>query len=481
MQNDRCNSLGVTETARASSGKEVSRRRRTAAALLCVAVAAGLTPGRAFADAITVTTLADTTTPSPLGDGPFLGFTRDQMLAQSLGPALDGDLVVFIGGTTLHPGHLFAVAAGGGVITSIATNDTLMPGELDLPTAEFVGFGGFSLDSDTVVFQGIGFKGNVPERGIVGGAYQVMAGNLGVVANTTTVIPGRAGNFLAQNFGRPSADGGQIAFCVQNLGVYATTASGLVVVEDDATPIPGGVGNFLGQCSPDDVSLDGGDVVFTAVVPVGTSNTYAMFETVGGVEGTLVRVVETETTVPGTAEHFGGLANPALSDGNVVFWGRTASTGRDGIYTTIGGSLRVVADHNTPVPGGTGNFIGFASNAGLSIAGNRIAFLGYGEGGSQGIYIWDAGVIQKLIDSGDSIDARNVRLLDFNREGFSGTAIVFVANFAGDFLQGVYVAPVPEPGAIAMQIAALGGLFVVVRLRTVPKRRVTSSVAMPGA
>jgi hypothetical protein len=217
------------------------------------------------------------------------------------------------------------------------------------------------------------------------------------------------------------------------------------------------------------VSLDGGDVVFTAVVPVGPFNTYAIFKTVGGVEGTLVPVVDTETTVPGSAELFGPLANPVLSDGNVVFWGRTANTLRDGIYTTIGGSLRVVADHNTPVPGGTGNFVGFASNAGLSIAGNRIAFLGYGEGGSRGIYIWDAGVIQKLIDSGDSIDDRNVLLLDFNRESFSGSAIVFVANFAGDFLQGVYVAPVPEPEAIAMQIAALGGLFAAVRLRTVPE------------
>ncbi len=474
MQHDRCNSLGVTETARASSGQVVGRRRRTAAALLCVAVAAGLTQGQASADAITVTTLADTTTLNPLGGGPFAGFSRDQMIATSLGPALDGDLVVFIGGNVLHPGSPFAVAADGGAITSIANDDTLMPGEFDLPTAKFNGFGGFSLDGDTVVFQGSGFRGNVSQLGLVGGVYQANSGNVGVVANTSTPIPGRAGNFQSSNVGRPSADGGQIAFCVQNFGVYATTASGLVVVEDDATPIPGGVGNFLGQCAPDNVSLDAGDVVFTAAVPVGPFNTFAIFKTVGGVEGTLVPVVDTETPVPGSAEDFGGLANPVLSDGNVVFWGRTASTLRDGIYTTVGGSLRVVADHNTPVPGGTGNFVGFASNAGLSIAGNRIAFLGYGEGGSRGIYIWDAGVIQKLIDSGDSIDERNVLLLDFNSEGFSGSAIVFVANFAGDFLQGVYVAPVPEPGAIAMQIAALGGLVTAVRLRKRSKRRATS-------
>ena len=109
------------------------------------------------------------------------------------------------------------------------------------------------------------------------------------------------------------------------------------------------------------------------------------------------------------------------------------------------------------------------------------AFLGYGEGGSLGIYIWDAGVIQKLIDSGDSIDARNVLLLDFNREAFSGSKIVFVANFAGAFLQGVYVAPVPEPGAIAMQITALGGLFAAVRFRARSKRRATSSATTPRA
>ena len=321
------------------------------------------------------------------------------------------------------------------------------------------------------MFTGLGWKQNFPATALVGGVYRTTVGGLEDVANTTTAIPGHAGSFLPQNFGRPSADGGQIAFIVQSTGIYATTASGLVAVADGATPIPGGVGNFPGNFSPDDVSLDGGDVVFTASVPIGPSNAYAIFKTTGGVEGTLERFVDTTMTVPGAAEHFGGVANPALSDGNVVFWGRTASTLRDGVYTTIGGSLRVVADRNTPVPGRTGNFVGFASNAGLSIAGERVAFLGFGADGSQGIYVWDAGVIQKVIDSGDSIDGRNVLLLDFNKEAFSGSEIVFVANFSGNFLQGIYVAPVPEPGSLAMPIAALGGLFAVARLRTRRPRR----------
>jgi len=444
--------------------------RRIAKTLICVSVAAGLAPGHASADVIPVTTLADTTTPNPLGGGPFTGFTRDQQLATSLGPALDGDFVAFIGGNSLHPGSPFAVSVTGGPITSIANDSTLMPGEPDLPTAEFIGFGGFSLDGGTVVFVGAGLKQNIPFGEPVGGVYRDTGSGIEAVANTTTAIPGRAGSFLPQHFGRPSADGGQIAFCVQSTGVYATTASGLIAVADDATPIPGGVGNFPGNFNPDDVSLDGGDVVFTATVPVGPFKYPAIFKTTGGVEGTLERVVDTGTTVPGSAEPFGAVANPALSGGNVVFWGRTASTLRDGVYTTIGGSLRVVADHDTPVPGGTGNFVGFASNAGLSIASERVAFLGFGEGGSQGIYVWDAGVIRKVIDSGDSIDGRNVLLLDFNKEAFDGSALVFVANFSGNFLQGIYVAPVPEPGSIATQIAVLGGLYAVARLRTQPKR-----------
>lgn len=500
MQNDRGSSVGVTETrrflqwldpnggngaqgvpkpgsmsfaamaTRARPRREMRPRGRAVTALMCVAVTAGLAPGHASADAIAVTTLADTTTPNPLGGGPFSGFTRDQGAATSLGPALDGGVVAFIGGNALHPGSPFAVPAGGGAITSIANDSTLMPGEPDLPTAEFISLGGFSLDGDTVVFVGSGFKQNIAFGEPVGGVYRETGGALEAVVNTTTAIPGRAGSFSPFSFGRPSADGGQIAFCVQSTGIYATTASGLVVVADDATPIPGGVGNFPGNFgNPDDVSLDGGDVVFTASVPVGPFVFPAIFKTTGGVEGTLERIVDTDMTVPGSAESFGAVANPVLSGGNLVFWGRTASTLRDGVYTTIGGSLRVVADRNTPVPGGTGNFIGFASNAGLSIAGERIAFLGFGEDGSQGIYVWDAGVIWKVIDSRDSIDDRNVLLLDFNKEAFSGSAIVFVANFAGNFLQGVYVAPVPEPGSIAMQLAALGGLFAVARLRTQPK------------
>lgn len=93
---------------------------------------------------------------------------------------------------------------------------------------------------------------------------------------------------------------------------------------------------------------------------------------------TFTKVADTSTPIPGGSGNFGAFIGvPSISGGNVAFDGSVGSDGfMPGIYSNIGGSLNVVADEATPIPGGSGNFGNFGD---LSISGGNVAFLGGGS------------------------------------------------------------------------------------------------------
>jgi hypothetical protein len=98
---------------------------------------------------------------------------------------------------------------------------------------------------------------------------------------------------------------------------------------------------------------------------------------------TFTKIADTDTAVPGGTGNFTGFFNPSISNGTVTFYGANSSGGRSGIY--IGnGTLGVVADLTTAIPGGTGNFTSFGTAP--SIFNGSVAFFGRGSNGQQGIY-----------------------------------------------------------------------------------------------
>jgi hypothetical protein len=76
---------------------------------------------------------------------------------------------------------------------------------------------------------------------------------------------------------------------------------------------------------------------------------------------------------------------PAIDAGNVAFLG-TGAGGQQGVYfrTRPVDPCRLIADLSTPIPGGTGNFTGFAGAP--DVSGEAVAFFGTGAGGQQGVY-----------------------------------------------------------------------------------------------
>jgi len=236
-------------------------------------------------------------------------------------------------------------------------------------------------------------------------------------------------------------------------GIYVTTPTGLFAVADSFTTIPGSTNTFPGGFGFNPC-FDKGDVVFSAQIRLSGSVSEGIFKTSGGATNSLQKVVDSSFLVPGSAAKFGVTANPVMSGGKVAFWGRSAGFLKAGIYTTVGDGIRVVADQNTPIPAGTGNFIAFDDSYGLAIKDDRVLFLGYGKDSAEGIYLWEAGQLTKIIDSNDQINGRGVRHLNFGKEAFDGTGVAFVANFDGPYFQGVYTIPIHRAQPI-LKIAGL--------------------------
>jgi len=98
------------------------------------------------------------------------------------------------------------------------------------------------------------------------------------------------------------------------------------------------------------------------------------------------RIVDTNTSIPGRAENFTCFGQPSLKDKNVAFWGKHRSQDGSeliGIYAHINGTLKVIADKNSPIPEGIGNFRNFSEP---SFDGRHVAFVGYGSDSQTGIY-----------------------------------------------------------------------------------------------
>jgi hypothetical protein len=227
------------------------------------------------------------------------------------------------------------------------------------------------------------------------GIYTYIGGTLAVVADTSTSIPGGTGNFMGLGF-PVSLGGGNLAFLgfgsSGQKGLYTFIGGTLSLVADLNTMIPGGTGNFTDLNTP--VSLGGGDIAFVGQGSSGQGGVFTF------ISGTLAVVADTSTSIPGGTGNFIGIDTPiSLGGGDIAF--RGAGSGQEGIYTFIGGTLAVVADFGDMIPGGTGNFTDFPTRP-ISIGGKNIAFKATGSG-QEGVYTFISSALAAVADTGTMI------------------------------------------------------------------------------
>ncbi len=321
----------------------------------------------------------------------------------------------------------------------VADNQTLVPG----------GGGGDFTDFNSPVFLG---GNDVAFRGFGGtgmeGIYTTILGVPTLVANKNTPVPGGGGGSFT-GFGDPaSLGGGDVAFFGEGgtgvSGIYKTVGGVLMLVADRNTPVPGGGGgNFTDFSTP--VSLGGGEVVF---VGLGGTGVTGIYKTVGGV---LTLVANTNTLVPGGGgAGFVSFGLPVSIGGGEVAFLASGGTGIAGIYKTVGGVPTLVADRNTPVPGGGGG--SFTSHQKLiSLGGGEVAFFGEGGTGASGIYKTVGGILMLVADENTLApggDGGGFRFFG-GPVSLGGSDVAFYSGEGGAGREGIF----KEVGGVLMLVA----------------------------
>ena len=291
---------------------------------------------------------------------------------------------------------------------------------------------------------------------------------LQVVADTTTAIPGGSGNFTAftGNWaypGNPYISGQTVIFhgygSAGQQGIYAGFPNQPIrVVADTHANIPSGSGMFTTFTTSSGVPLGGGmdgdKLVYWAGGASGQQGIYQF--PADPTSGSPVRIADLNTAMPGGSGNFTDFVGdasapvgPMIYDDNIAFRGSGAG-GRIGVYASLAGTLVKVADSTTPIPGGMGMFSDFQA---VSLSGDVVAVAATGPGGQMGIYVSAPansvfpGTPFKVIDLNDTLDGKTITGLLLAPGGLSGDPLGFVATF-GDGSQGVYVVPVVVEVAI---------------------------------
>jgi hypothetical protein len=395
----------------------------------------------------TYTKVVDSATPLPGPAGMFRGSGEEP-------PALEAGRVAFwaygddVGG--------IYTTAPGGVLTLVADTTTLIPGAaIPFESHDYV-----SLDRGRVVFTG---WGQDEEDNYYEGIYRFENGALNRIADLNTPVPGRPGGLL-EFYGPSSSDGDRVAFIGVDFddvedGVYFGSGGALTLVADTRTRVPGSNETFEYFYQ---VSAGAGKVALIGDFESGVGLYFHDTAT-----GTLSKVADTTTLIPGSAQRFadfgdefGGLD---LDGNSVAFIGHfgDGQVGGSGIFvfdTTLG-TLTSVADTTISIPGVAGVFR--EAFTAVAVDDGHIA-ISYGLEGNPrpfpprpqtpffGVYTDLGGTLVPLLRAGDVLDGKIVERAYVGNEGLDGNQIAVSVVFTDDS-EGIYVATlIPEPATLAL-------------------------------
>jgi hypothetical protein len=209
------------------------------------------------------------------------------------------------------------------------------------------------------------------------------------------------------------------------LGVTADAQTiTFIKVADTSTAVPNGTGNFVTFSNM--VSVDAqGRVGF--VENNGPTNNGVYFWD----SGTLTRVADLNTAIPSGTGNFTGFSffGNDMADGRLIFRGNGSSS-QAGLYLfdASGSTLTKIADTSTSIPGGTGNFTSFGTGF---ISGSNYATIASGSSGQQGIYVTDGSTVTKIADKNSTVPDIGGTYSWSSQLGFDGSSLSFWANISG--------------------------------------------------
>lgn len=308
----------------------------------------------------------------------------------------------------------------------------------------FNGFGLPLVASGVVAFQG--FAG--PAQGIYTGS----GGPLKVVADGKTTIPGRTDKF--ERFDSLAFDEVTLAFqgyqdLTSYVGLFRSRSGRLEKIADVDTPVPGGGVTFRNFVGP---ALSGKRAVFRG------SSDFSSFSSFGVYAGdtrSLTAIADRQTPIPDGIGNFSFFGGPASIDGDTVVFSASGFDPRqEGIYSSRKGVLRKIADLNTTVPGGTSSFFFFGAPV---VDQGTVAFTATDDSFKQGLYLQTGSRLKKVVDARTPIPSRSTNFGTFSDPALENGLVAFHGldeNFReagiytgnGDELTPVADTDTPAPG-----------------------------------
>lgn len=167
--------------------------------------------------------------------------------------------------------------------------------------------------------------------------------------------------------------------------------SRLIKVVDTNTPIPGSHELFTNIGYPE---LDGRRVAFSPFDPSGRLATGVYLFT----GGKIVTIADLNTDIPGSQDKFADFDYVSLSGGDAVFAALDPATSEPtGIYLYNGRKIVAIADLNTDIPGSQEKFTGFRA---ISMSGGKTVFAAEDSatGEPAGIYLQNGKKIVAIAD-----------------------------------------------------------------------------------
>ncbi len=348
----------------------------------------------------------------------------DELIAQIHDVAFDGQQVAIHATGSSGTEGIYLVSDG--ELNVIADTLTHVPGSPD-----WLQFRDIAVDSGNVVFEG--------RNTLTAGVYTNLGGSLRSVVDSTMTMPGTSGSFggfFSGTYSRPrfAIDGEDIVVSASGPrvggeaaeGVYLDSGGLLTVVADFRTPHPDSAKQFL---TFDDVDVEDGEVVFRA----GATDFFSsgVYTTLGAASGQIRTVVDQNTeldNLPGPIR-IDQNSVVQLDGGNTLFHSIYDPDFEMGFYVSTSSEIRTIVDTFTTNPSNSDEFDEFIFNAALH--GSTVAYQTFNRDQfSLGeIYLNRDGRNQQVIAPGDELDGKVLTEVTLFPDSLADETMAFRAEF----------------------------------------------------
>ena len=266
-----------------------------------------------------------------------------------------------------------------------------------------------------------------PEQGV----YTSSGEPLKVVADSRTSIPGRSGKFAY--FDSLAFDGDTLAFqgrdALYIAGLYTYRSGRLARVADDGTPVPGGGGPFREFVGP---VVSSGRVAFRGSADFSSFSSFGVY---AADRDGLDLVADRQTGVPVGTGNFNYFLGAVALDGDTVVFPAGADN-QAGLYASRAGALSRIADRTTPAPGSPGRFFDFSAPVADQ---GTVAFTAIDDSFRPGLYLRTrGGSLKKVVDTRTAVPAQPTTFGSFSDAALENGIVAFNGLDASYRPAGVY-------------------------------------------